>query len=75
MPVEDLSDEGLPKVPNLELVQIKFLLTLQPNDSALKDKLLHEIKTNNMAPFYSECVKDNQLSSDDNTSSNLTFSK
>jgi 26S proteasome regulatory subunit N7 len=65
MPVEDLSEEGLPKVPNLELAQIKFLLTLQPNDATLKSKLLNEIKTNNMAPFYTECIKDGQLSSDD----------
>jgi hypothetical protein len=29
MPIEDLSDEGLPKVPNLELAQLKFLITLR----------------------------------------------
>ena len=65
MPVEDLSDEGLPKVPNLELAQIKFLLTLTPNDLKLKEKLFNEIQTNNMAPFYNECIKDGQLLSDD----------
>ncbi|CAF2027662.1 unnamed protein product [Rotaria magnacalcarata] len=65
MPIEDLSDEGLPKVPNLDLAQIKFLLTIKPNDVALKEKLLNEIKLNSMASFYSECVNDGQLSSDD----------
>lgn len=65
MPVEDLSDEGLPKVPNLDLAQMKFLITLQPNDKALKEKLLDEIKTNQMTPFYAECVKDGQLSQDE----------
>ncbi|CAF3077386.1 unnamed protein product [Rotaria socialis] len=65
MPIEDLSDEGLPKVPNLDLAQIKFLLTIKPNDVALKEKLLNEIKLNNMTSFYSECVNDGQLSSDD----------
>lgn len=65
MPVEDLSDEGLPKVPNLELAQLKFLITLQPNDKSSQEKLLNEIKTNNMTPFYLECVKDGQLSSDE----------
>jgi 26S proteasome regulatory subunit N7 len=65
MPVEDLSDEGLPKVPNLELAQLKFLLTLQPNDKTLKEKLLNEIQANNMTPFYLECIKDGQLPSDD----------
>ena len=44
MSVEDLSDEGLPKVPNFELAHIKFLLTLTPNDTKLKEKLLNEIK-------------------------------
>ncbi|CAF4586481.1 unnamed protein product, partial [Rotaria magnacalcarata] len=62
---EDLSDEGLPKVPNLDLAQIKFLLTIKPNDVALKEKLLNEMKLNSMASFYSECVNDGQLSSDD----------
>lgn len=65
MPVEDLSDEGLPKVPNLDLAQLKFLITLQPNDKSLKEKLLDEIKTNQMTPFYAECVKDGQLSHDE----------
>jgi 26S proteasome regulatory subunit N7 len=65
MPFEDLSEEGLPKVPNLELAQFKFLLTLKPNDLEVQEKLLNEIKTNNMAPLYTECIKDGQLSSDD----------
>jgi len=65
MPVEDLSDEGLPKVPNLDLAQLKFLITLEPNDTKSKEKLLHEIKANNMTPFYLECIKDGQLSSDE----------
>ena len=71
MPVEDLSDEGLPKVPNLELAQLKFLISLQPGDKALKEKLLAEIKANNMTPFYLECVKDGQLSSDDKLSQSM----
>ena len=65
MPIEDLSDEGLPKVPNLELAQLKFLITLQPNDKGLKEKLLHEIQSNQMTPFFLECVKDGQLSTDE----------
>jgi 26S proteasome regulatory subunit N7 len=65
MPIEDLSDEGLPKVPNLDLAQWKFLISLHPNDKGLKEKLLNEIKANNMTPFYLECVKDGQLSIDE----------
>ncbi|CAF0753671.1 unnamed protein product [Didymodactylos carnosus] len=58
MPVEDLSDEGLPKNPNLELAQYKFLLSLNPNDEVIKEKLLNEISLNNMAPFYLQCTKE-----------------
>lgn len=65
MPIEDLSDEGLPKVPNLDLAQWKFLINLHPSDKALKEKLLNEIKANNMTPFYLECVKDGELSNDE----------
>jgi 26S proteasome regulatory subunit N7 len=65
MPIEDLSDEGLPKVPNLDLAQWKFLLTLQSNDKTLKEKLLEEIKVHQMTPFYRECVKDGQLTHDE----------
>jgi len=44
---------------------LKFLISLQPNDKTSKEKLLDEIKTNQMAPFYTECVKDGQLSHDE----------
>lgn len=66
MPVEDLSDEGLPKIPDLELAQLKFLLKLQPKDDALKARLLNEIQANNMTPFYLECVQDGYFSYDEN---------
>lgn len=66
MPVEDLSDEGLPKIPDLELAQLKFLLKLQPKDDALKARLLSEIQANNMTPFYLECVQDGYFSYDEN---------
>ena len=29
MPLEGLEEEGLPKIPDLQLVQLKFLLTVQ----------------------------------------------
>lgn len=65
MPVEDLSEEGLPKVPNLDLAQLKFLISIQPNDKSLKEKLVDEIDKNAMTPFYLESVKDGLLSLDE----------
>lgn len=29
MPLEGLEEEGLPKIPDLQLVQLKFLLTVE----------------------------------------------
>lgn len=54
MPVENLEEQGLEKNPNLDLAQIKFLLTLpeKRNDVDLKSKLLEAIKNDNMAPWY-----------------------
>lgn len=46
MPLENLEEEGLEKNPNLELAQIKFLLSLPEHhdDPYLKTKLLDAIK-------------------------------
>lgn len=54
MPAENLEEQGLEKNPNLELAQMKFLLTLPENtqDAALKKKLLDAISADNMAPWY-----------------------
>ena len=56
MPAENLQDESLAKNPNLELAQIKFELTTEffKNDSERSNKLLQNIKENDMAPFYEE---------------------
>lgn len=47
MPLENLEEEGLEKNPNLELAQIKFLLSLpeHKDDPHLKTKLLDAIRT------------------------------
>ncbi|EDS39093.1 26S proteasome non-ATPase regulatory subunit 6 [Culex quinquefasciatus] len=60
MPIENLEEQGLEKNPNLELSQIKFLLTLPEHnqDKALVDKLLTAIKADNMGPWYEEVCKD-----------------
>lgn len=56
MPIENLEEQGLEKNPKLELAQYKFLLTLKENlgNVELKNKLLAEIKADNMAPWYEE---------------------
>ncbi|XP_015930994.1 26S proteasome non-ATPase regulatory subunit 6 isoform X1 [Parasteatoda tepidariorum] len=60
MPIENLEAESLEKNPNLELAQMKFLLSSVEfqGDESLKNRLLEAIKLNNMAPFYEEVCKD-----------------
>ncbi|GFQ75116.1 26S proteasome non-ATPase regulatory subunit 6, partial [Trichonephila clavata] len=60
MPIENLEAESLEKNPNLELAQLKFLLSSveHQKDENLKGRLLEAIKENNMAPFYEEVCKD-----------------
>jgi 26S proteasome regulatory subunit N7 len=60
MPAENLEEQGLEKNPNLELPQLKFLLTIpeRQNDKEVKDKLYNAIVADNMAPFYEEVCKD-----------------
>jgi 26S proteasome regulatory subunit N7 len=60
MPIENLEEQGLEKNPKLELAQYKFLLSLPEhrNDLQLKEKLLSEIKADNMAPFYEIVCED-----------------
>lgn len=58
MPLENLEEQSLEKNPNLELSQMKFLLTVVKNDASTKEKLLAGIKENNMTCFYEEVCKD-----------------
>ncbi|CAL1261039.1 unnamed protein product [Larinioides sclopetarius] len=60
MPIENLEAESLDKNPNLELAQLKFLLSSveHQKDENLRCRLLEAIKGNNMAPFYEEVCKD-----------------
>ena len=48
MPAENLEHEGLAKNPNLELAQLKFLLSSKQhkNDVEVKQKLVSAIKDN-----------------------------
>ncbi|XP_046385272.1 26S proteasome non-ATPase regulatory subunit 6 [Ischnura elegans] len=60
MPLENLEEQGLEKNPNLQIAQMKFLLTLPQykNDKSTLDALMNAIRTDNMAPFYEEVVAD-----------------
>ena len=60
MPVENLEAESLEKNPNLELAQLKFLLTNpeHQNDKNFKRRLMEAIIENKMAPLYEEVCKD-----------------
>jgi len=60
MPSENLEEQGLEKNPNLQLAQLKFLLTLEDrkNDAQVKDELMDAIRKDNMAPFYEDCCRD-----------------
>lgn len=46
MPLENLEEEGLEKNPNLELAQLKFLLSLPEykDDQSVRTKLMDAIK-------------------------------
>uniref|UniRef100_A0A1B0CS96 26S proteasome non-ATPase regulatory subunit 6 n=1 Tax=Lutzomyia longipalpis TaxID=7200 RepID=A0A1B0CS96_LUTLO len=60
MPAENLEEQGLEKNPNLELAQLKFLLSLPEhrNDKEIQGKLMNAIREDNMAQFYEEVCKD-----------------
>ncbi|EDO30816.1 predicted protein [Nematostella vectensis] len=56
MPIENLEEEGLPKNPNLELAQLRFVLVNPDGVDKEKAKkmLLDVVKAKDMAPFYEE---------------------
>lgn len=60
MPTENMEEHSLEKNPNLELAQVKFLLTLPEykNDIALSEKVLNAIKAENMAPWYEQVCQE-----------------
>lgn len=61
MPVENMEEEGLAKIPDLNLAQWKYQLQSVPrykNDSSLKAKLMERVEEQNMAPLYEILAKD-----------------
>lgn len=60
MPIENLEEEGLEKNPDLQLAQLKFLLTLNEyrTDKVVHTKILDGIKKDDMAPWYELVCQD-----------------
>jgi len=64
MPIENMEEEGLQKVPNLDIAQLKFQLQSGHSSSSAEEKkrlgddLLEVIKKDQMGPFYKQCCKD-----------------
>merc|ERR1712029_1217215 len=69
MPIENMEEEGLRKVPNLDIAQVKFQLQHCTPDTAekkrLRDELMQVIKKDEMGGFYVQCVKDGLWKKDD----------
>lgn len=63
MPLVGIDEEGLPHNPDLQVAQLKFLLTLEDEGIDKKktwDELLGIIKEKSMAPFYSSLCRELQ---------------
>lgn len=60
MPQENFEEESLPKNPNLDLSQWKFMLTTEDhkNNGQLVQDLMTVVKEKKMAPFYEELCRD-----------------
>ncbi|XP_003382982.1 PREDICTED: 26S proteasome non-ATPase regulatory subunit 6-like [Amphimedon queenslandica] len=63
MPLENLDEEGLPRNPDLQIAQWRFLLTVEDaliNKETVWEQLMAAIKEKEMAPFYSSLCRDLQ---------------
>lgn len=64
MPVENLEEEGLSKIPNLDIPNLAFQIHISSShgeesmDSGDAEKLMNYIKQGNMAPYYEKVCKD-----------------
>jgi len=63
MPIENLEEEGLQRIPDLEVAQLKFELQHNFQDNRedqeqQRKKLLEVIKNGEMGPFYRQCCRD-----------------
>jgi len=66
MPVENMEEEGLAKIPDLGIAQWIFTCKINPEDKETKTKLLSVITEQNMAPLYSSVCKELKWKMDGN---------
>jgi len=66
MPVENMEEEGLAKIPDLGIAQWIFTCKINPEDKETKNKLLSVITEQNMAPLYSSVCKELKWKMDGN---------
>jgi len=66
MPVENMEEEGLAKIPDLGIAQWIFTCKINPEDKETKSKLLSVITEQNMAPLYSSVCKELKWKMDGN---------
>eukprot|EP00090_Calanus_glacialis_P019850 TRINITY_DN3043_c0_g1_i1.p1 TRINITY_DN3043_c0_g1~~TRINITY_DN3043_c0_g1_i1.p1 ORF type:complete len:388 (-),score=147.62 TRINITY_DN3043_c0_g1_i1:105-1268(-) len=64
MPIEDMEEEGLAKIPDLNIAQWIFTLKDNPTDGETKTKLMNAIKEQQAAPLYDMVCKDLKWSVD-----------
>lgn len=74
MSYENLEDEGLERIPNLNLAKNKYMLSLPEfmDDVVVKNDLMEEIVKNNMAPWYEAIYKEMRWQKDDSLLSRMT---
>ncbi|CAK8698522.1 26S proteasome non-ATPase regulatory subunit 6-like [Clavelina lepadiformis] len=65
MPIENLEEEGLSKIPDLNIASLTFLLNSRASgrngnqmESSEKQELMSLIQKDNMAPYYEKVCKD-----------------
>jgi len=58
MPVENMEEEGLARIPDLHIAQWIFTCKTQKDDQETKSKLMSSITEQNMAPLYVAVCKD-----------------
>ncbi|KAJ3290824.1 26S proteasome non-ATPase regulatory subunit 6 [Borealophlyctis nickersoniae] len=69
-----MTDESIPKIPNLDLTQYQFILESGPKElhEEAKAKLLEGIKAHEMAPYYSHICEQFKFPVDEGFLSSLT---
>jgi len=64
MPVENMEEEGLARIPDLNIAQWIFTCKIEQNDKETREKLMGAITEHNMAPLYVSVCKELAWSTD-----------